>query len=61
MKDMKYTINLWITAIVMLTTTAFRANDLTALMGSEPIDTVKKEAGDDVIMRQHLTEGGTPA
>jgi len=24
------------------------------------IDTVKKEAGDDAIMRQHLTEGGTP-
>jgi hypothetical protein len=24
------------------------------------IDTVKKEAGDDAIMLQHLTEGGTP-
>jgi len=40
---MKYSINLWITGIVMLTTTAFRANDLTAKIVAEPIDTLKKD------------------
>jgi hypothetical protein len=40
---MKYSINLWITGIVMLTTTAFRANDLTAKIAAEPIDTLKKD------------------
>jgi Outer membrane protein beta-barrel domain len=40
---MKYTFNLWITGIVLLTTTALRANDLTAFIGAEPIDTVKKD------------------
>ena len=40
---MKYSINLWITGIVMLTTTAFRANDLTVKIAAEPIDTLKKD------------------
>ena len=40
---MKYSIKLWITGIVMLTTTAFRANDFTAAIATEPIDTVKKD------------------
>jgi hypothetical protein len=43
MKDMKYTINLWITGIIMLTTTAFRANDFNTAIAPEPIDTVKKD------------------
>jgi hypothetical protein len=40
---MKYSINLWITGIVMLTTTAFRANDFNTAIAAEPIDTVKKD------------------
>lgn len=40
---MKYTFRLWITGIIMLTTTAFRANDLTASISAEPIDTLKKD------------------
>ena len=40
---MKYTINLWITGIIMLTTTAFRANDFNTAIAPEPIDTVKKD------------------
>jgi hypothetical protein len=40
---MKYSIKLWITGMVMLTTTAFRANDLTAKIVAEPIDTLKKD------------------
>jgi hypothetical protein len=43
MKDMKYTINLWITGIIMLTTTAFRANNFPTAILIEPIDTVKKD------------------
>jgi len=40
---MKYSINLWITGIIMLTTTAFRANDFTTAIAAEPIDTLKKD------------------
>ena len=40
---MKYSINLWITGIVMLTTTAFRANDFYTAIAAEPVDTVRKD------------------
>jgi hypothetical protein len=40
---MKYSINLWITGIIMLSTTAFRANDFTTAIAAEPIDTLKKD------------------
>ncbi len=31
-----------------------------AKLARAALDTARKETGDDVIMRQHLTEGGTP-
>jgi hypothetical protein len=43
MKDMKYTFNLLVTSMLMLTTTAFRANDFNTAIAPEPIDTVKKD------------------
>jgi len=43
MNDMKNSINLWITGIVMLTTTALRANDFDPAISYEPIDTLKKD------------------
>gem|GEM_PF-1947693 len=43
MKDMKYTFNLLVTGMLMLTTTAFRATDFNTTIAPEPIDTVKKD------------------
>ena len=40
---MKYTFNLLVTSMLMLTTTAFRANDFNTAIAAEPIDTVKKD------------------
>ena len=40
---MKYTFNLLVTSMLMLTTTAFRANDFNTAIAPEPIDTVKKD------------------
>jgi len=40
---MKYSIKSWITGIVMLTATAFRANDFTSAIAIEPIDTLKRD------------------
>ena len=40
---MKYTFNLLVTSMLMLTTTAFRANDFNTTIAPEPIDTVKKD------------------
>jgi hypothetical protein len=40
---MKYRFHLWIISMIMLATTAIRANDLTASIMAEPIDTAKKD------------------
>ena len=40
---MKYTFNLLVTSMLMLTTTAFRATDFNTAIAPEPIDTVKKD------------------
>jgi len=40
---MKYTFNLLVTGMLMLTTTAFRATDFNTTIAPEPIDTVKKD------------------
>jgi hypothetical protein len=43
MKDMKYTLNLLVTCIFMLATTALFALDFNASIPAEPIDTAKKD------------------